>query len=99
MPDRNNTRLQESAEELGSASRKGFCHSLFPKNKMKEKELNKAAEKFAKCYHDGMAVRAGFRAGAEWRDRQLNWARDLVQAGIDKQEEAVNILKRLKELI
>ena len=40
-----------------------------------------------------------FKAGAEWRDRQLNWARDLVQAGIDKPEEAVNILKRLKELL
>ena len=40
-----------------------------------------------------------FKAGAEWRDRQLNWARDLVQAGIDKPKEAVSILKRLKELI
>ena len=44
-------------------------------------------------------IEDAFKFGAEWRDRQLNWARDLVQAGIDKPDEAVSILKRLKELI
>ena len=40
-----------------------------------------------------------FIAGATWRDRQLNWIRDLAKAGIEKPEEAVNILKRIDGLL
>lgn len=42
---------------------------------------------------------AYFAGSESMRTKLLEWARDLVQAGIDKPEEAVNILKRLKELI
>ena len=40
-----------------------------------------------------------FIAGAEWHDRSLNWIRDLVKAGIEKPEEAVDILKRIDVLL
>ena len=68
-------------------------------------DLDEAAERF-EINGTGLNKEVGsvsiydaFKAGVEWRDRQLNWARDLVQAGLDRPEEAVNILKRLKELI
>lgn len=37
--------------------------------------------------------------GAEHRDRFLNWIRDLIKKGIEKPEEALNILKRIDALI
>lgn len=41
----------------------------------------------------------GAKWGAEYRDRFLNWIRDLIKAGIEKPEEALNILKRIDTLI
>lgn len=41
----------------------------------------------------------GAKWGAEHRDRFLNWIRDLIKAGIEKPEEALNILKRIDTLI
>ena len=40
-----------------------------------------------------------FIAGAEWHNSSLNWVRDLIKAGIEKPEEAVNILKRIDGLL
>lgn len=37
--------------------------------------------------------------GVEHRDRFLNWIRDLIKKGIEKPEEALNILKRIDTLI
>ena len=44
-------------------------------------------------------IRQAFIAGANWRDRQLNWVRDLVKAGIKLPDEAVNILQRIDALL
>ena len=63
----------------------------------------------AKAYFDGLPACTNmmdsqttidtFIAGAEWYERSLNWVRDLVKAGIEKPEEAVNILKRIDVLL
>ena len=65
-----------------------------------KQELRKAAIDFAKKNPLLIFTRMeAFAAGATWRDRQLNWIRDLAKAGIDKPEEAVNILKRIDGLL
>ena len=54
------------------------------------------------CEHpmfDTTDIEDAFKAGVEWHDRSLNWIRDLVKAGIEKPEEAVNILKRIDGLL
>lgn len=44
-------------------------------------------------------VRKAFIAGAEWKDRSLNWIRDLVKAAIKKPEEAQGILERIDRML
>ena len=47
----------------------------------------------------GWTIEEAFLSGIEWHNRSLNWVRDLVKAGIEKPEEAVDILKRIDVLL
>ena len=70
----------------------GTCYPLrkfLPSDCESEAFYNAAQMKKQEC----------FLAGIEWHDRSLNWIRDLVRAGIEKPEEAVDILKRIDVLL
>lgn len=55
---------------------------------------------YTTTYFDRLKVARHFaKWGAEHRDRFLNWIRDLIKKGIEKPEEALNILKRIDALI
>ena len=61
--------------------------------------LDEAAEEFAKCYHDGMAVRAGFKAGAKWTADQgvtftapVDYDNGFYLDSSEQEEEAINKL-------
>lgn len=71
-----------------------------------DEEPNKAAIEY--CPDDAypfgpmainLEVRKAFIAGAEWKDRSLNWIRDLVKAAIKKPEEAQGILERIDRML
>ena len=76
-----------------------------------KQEWEEAAEEYEKEHifqsYDGneytlestIGIGEAFLAGIEWHDRQLNWICDLVKAGIEKPEEAFNILKRIDDLL
>jgi len=91
---------KELSEKIAAAYQLG----IKDKEQKSVEGLDEAADAYEEGYFEDCesAKRAayyGFKAGAKWRDRQLNWARDLVQAGIDKPENAANLMKRLKELL
>ena len=70
-----------------------------------KQEWEEAAKAYATEWHDNrleMCPHVAYRcflAGVEWHDRQLNWIRDLVKAGIEKPKEAVDILMRIDGLL
>lgn len=81
---------------------------------VKPEELKKAAEEYKQGeidtyvdYHDEdgeplcfmEALKPAFIAGAKWKDRSLNWIRDLVKAAIKKPEEAQGILERIDRML
>lgn len=47
----------------------------------------------------GQDIKDAFIAGAEWKDRSINWIRDLVKAAIKKPEEAQGILARIDRML
>ena len=79
------------------------AEALWPKKVNPPEGTDEAAKEWAENhYKDSLSQKVcedDFKAGVEWRDRQLNWIRDLIQAAKKKPKEALAILTRIGRLL